>query len=165
MSKISTIDNCHKNEKVAIVEYSPFLLGSLLSKTPREEFDLLYDSLNLNDTCKKHEFTDDRLTRWNLNTVSDLEFNKLSGGYRKFVFIAIQIEARKSGENIIGINIQQQLDAKRFKIIETSLINKAVNSVLWVEDNVNLLLRKSDSFPKEIAFSEWLNSQCSFFIK
>lgn len=165
VSRISIIDNCHKNEQVSIVEYSPFLFGSLLSKTPREEFELLYDSLSLNDTCEKHEFTDDKLKWWKLDSVSDLEFNKLSGGYRKFVFIATQIEARKSGENIIGINIQQQIDDKRFKIIEKSLINKEVNSVLWVEENVHLLLRKAGSMPSKITFSEWLTSQNSFFIE
>ena len=141
-----------------IIEYSPFLFGSLYTKTPKEEFNLLYESSCSHDFCDKDKCVRERLAWWHLDSVADLNFHKLSGGYRKFVFIATQIEARQQKENIIAINIQQQLDATRFKIIEKSIVGKGVNSVLWVDDNTNLLLQKSGFSPQEITFNDWVHS-------
>jgi len=141
---------------VVIVEYAPMLFGSLFARTPREEFRLVFDALHLDTKNISSNNADEALLQWGLEDFADTNFHELSGGYRKYVFIATQIEARKRGERVVAVNIQQQLDVKRFRTIEQKFLDKGISSVLWVDDDPVLLTKKSRVPAKQITLNEWL---------
>lgn len=157
-SVVSSIGDKDRLDRLNVVtiEYSPFLFGSLYSKTTAEEAGLIINSMALNIKNFNSDVAD-MIRKWDLCLYADMDFHSLSGGFKKFVFLAMQVEPRKSAENIIAINIQHQLDKERFSLIETGLSNNKVHSVLWVEDNPKLLLRKCSIEPRLITFVDWVS--------
>lgn len=142
--------------EIVIVEYTPMFFGSLFSQTPREEFCLLFDAIKYENPKSTVNNVDDVLIQWGLENIADSNFHELSGGYRKYVFVATQVEARKHGERVVAINIQQQLDVKRFRTIEQKFVEKSVSSVLWVDDDPALLRKKSNVAANKITLTQWL---------
>lgn len=126
----------------ALIWYSPLLSGSLYTCTPREEIGLLADAMVYDGQGAGEGFVDMVLGRWGLSAWADVHFHELSGGFRKLVFVATQVEARRKGEAVVVVNVQQQLDALRLQIVEARLEEIGVKAVLWVDDNPSLLLKK-----------------------
>lgn len=153
---VVTVADPGLGERVVTIEYTPFIFGSLYSQTPREEFDLLYHALSFDQKATSHDSVGAMLTEWDLDSVADTNFRILSGGFRKLVFVATQVETLSRNENVLAINLQHQLDPGRFRIIEHRLQAKGVNSVLWVDDDPNQLLRKTTIEPSPITLQEWL---------
>lgn len=112
---------------------------------------LIYEGRKIDDN-----FVSLALNRWGLGSVADSKFHELSGGYKKLALIAMQIEARKPNDNVVAINIQHQLDVTRFRKVEAQLKEKGVRYVLWVDDDPNLLIRKSSVSPIQTSLKEWL---------
>ncbi|MEI2763299.1 hypothetical protein [Methanothrix soehngenii] len=110
---VVTLSDCSYGNtatNVSTIEFSPLLFGSLFTKTPREEFSLLIDALSYDKKILSNLNVGTMLERWGLEDVADKQFHQLSGGYRKYVLVATQVEALKNNGHVVAINIQQQLD-------------------------------------------------------
>lgn len=142
----------------SLVWYSPLLSGSLFAQTPREEFQLLRSSFIYDGQKVGSGFLSEVLERWGLHVYADSHIHTLSGGFRKLLFVATQVEARQNGEHVVAINVQQQLDVQRVSLVEQTLIEKGVSSVLWVDDNPSLLLKKVSHHPRLMTLSEWFEN-------
>lgn len=147
------------SSNVIRVEYVPFLFGSLFADTPRGEFSLLFDALNSENRTLNSRTVDKIIKIWGLKDIADYNFHQLSGGYRKYVLVATQVEARRRGECVVAINIQQQLDVVRFRTIEKRFAELGVKSVLWVDDNPGLLIHKARQQTTQTYLLNWMQYQ------
>ncbi len=112
---------------------------------------MVYDGRDL-----PNGFVEKALAYWNLIEYADVNLHDLSGGFRKLVLIATQVEARTKNDFVVAINVQQQLDITRFQLVERRFIDLGVRSVLWVDDNTSLLLKKTANTPSRVSLSQWL---------
>jgi ABC-type Mn2+/Zn2+ transport system ATPase subunit len=122
------------NPQWSIVDYTLYSTVFLNSHPISDEIDLFTRSQK-----KLNNIVDDISARWNLNSFSCQKYYTLSGGIKKMLVLALQIESIKENNKVIVFNLHEQLDKQNTQF---------AFSKIWLQKPLQVFI--SDDQPEQL---------------